>query len=140
VIDGDALLVDGAVINNFPTDIMATMHRGLTIGIDVARRGTIDIEAFRDPPGFFSWIAQHGVKAAPPIVSLLMRTATARHERTLKVHPADIMIAPKVPGVELRDWGEYDEAVADGYNVAKAAIEEHWSVLSEIAAAARKCG
>ena len=133
VIDGDALLVDGAVINNFPTDVMAGMHRGLTIGIDVARRGTIDIEAFRDPPNFFSWVAQHGVKEAPPIVSLLMRTATARHERTLKVHPADIMIAPSVPGVELRDWEEYDEAVSDGYNVTKAAIQENWGALEPIA-------
>lgn len=137
VIDGDALLVDGAVINNFPTDVMAGVHRGLTIGIDVARRGTIDIEAFRDPPNFFTWIAQHGVKAAPPIVSLLMRTATARHERTLKVHPADIMIAPSVPGVELRDWEEYDEAVSDGYNVTKAAIQENWDALDPIAQAAK---
>ena len=84
VVDGEALLVDGAVINNFPTDILASMHRGLMIGIDVARQGTIDVEAFREPSGFFSWITQHGVKDAPPIVSLLMRTATARHERTLK--------------------------------------------------------
>ncbi len=137
VIDGDALLVDGAVINNFPTDIMAGMHRGLMIGIDVARQGTIDVDAFRDPPGFFAWIASHGVSAAPPIVSLLMRTATARHERTLKVHPADIMIAPSVPDVELRDWGEYDEAVANGYNVAKAAIQENWGVLGPIVQAIR---
>ncbi len=129
VIDGDALLVDGAVINNFPTDVMATTHRGLTIGIDVARRGAIDIEAFRDPPGFFSWIAQHGVKDAPPIVSLLMRTATARHERVLKVHPADILISPKVEGVELRDWEAYDEAVSDGYNATRAAIDEHRDAL-----------
>ena len=137
VIDGDALLVDGAVINNFPTDVMAATHRGLTIGIDVARRGVIDIEAFRDPPGFFSWIAQHGVKDAPPIVSLLMRTATARHERILKIHPADIMISPKVEGVELRDWDEYDEAVSDGHNTTRAAIEEHWDSLRDIVEAAR---
>ncbi|MEM8770777.1 MAG: patatin-like phospholipase family protein [Pseudomonadota bacterium] len=136
VIDGDAILVDGAVINNFPTDIMATTHRGLTIGIDVARRGVIDVEAFRDPPGFFTWIARHGLSAAPPIVSLLMRTATARHEATLKVHPADIMIAPKVEGVELRDWTEYDEAVADGYNATKAAIEAHREHLGPIIDAA----
>ncbi len=132
VIDGDALLVDGAVINNFPTDVMATTHRGLTIGIDVARRGVIDIEAFRDPPGFFSWIAQHGVKDAPPIVSLLMRTATARHERVLKIHPADIMISPQVAGVELRDWEEYDEAVSDGYNATRAAIDEHRETLNAL--------
>lgn len=138
VIDGDALLVDGAVINNFPTDIMAGVHRGMTIGIDVARRGAIDIEAFRDPPGFFTWLAQHGVKSAPPIVSLLMRTATARHERTLKIHPADIMIAPPVPGVELRDWEEYDEAVSNGFNVARSAIDENWESLGAIVKAARE--
>ncbi len=132
VIDGDALLVDGAVINNFPTDVMAATHRGLTIGIDVARRGVINVDAFRDPPGFFSWIAQHGVKDAPPIVSLLMRTATARHERVLKIHPADIMISPKVEGVELRDWEEYDEAVSDGYNATRAAIGEHWETLETL--------
>ena len=138
VIDGDALLVDGAVTNNFPTDIMATTHRGITIGIDVARRGTIDIDAFRDPPGFFNWVAQHGVRAAPPIVSLLMRTATARHERMLKIHPADIMITPQVPGVELRDWDEYDEAVSDGYNTTKASIVGHSDALEKIAIACRR--
>ena len=138
VIDGDALLVDGAVINNFPTDIMAGMHRGLMIGIDVARQGTINVDAFRDPPGFFGWISEHGVKSAPPIVSLLMRTATARHERTLKIHPADIMIAPAVPGVELRDWEEYDEAVSNGYDVAKAAIRERWETLGPIVEAAKE--
>ncbi len=128
-----ALLVDGAVINNFPTDIMAGVHRGLTIGIDVARRGVIDVEAFRDPPGFFQWAAAHGLKDAPPIVSLLMRTATARHERMTRVHPADIMIAPPVDGVELRDWKKYDAAVEDGYRVTKAAIEAHWTDLRALA-------
>lgn len=129
VASGDALLVDGAVINNFPTDIMAATHRGLTIGIDVARRGVINVDAFRDPPGFFQWAAQHGIGEAPPIVSLLMRTATARHERMLKVHPADIMIAPPVKGVELRDWKKYDLAVEEGYRITKDAIEEHWADL-----------
>ncbi len=137
VIDGDMLLVDGAVLNNFPTDIMAGTHRGLMIGIDVARRGTIDIDAFRDPPGFFSWIAEHGVRSAPPIISLLMRTATARHEHTRKVHPADIIITPNVAGVALRDWEEYDEAVSSGYAAAKAAIQENWDALGPIVEAAR---
>ena len=133
VVSDGALLVDGAVINNFPTDIMAGAHRGLTIGIDVARRGVIDVEAFADPPGFFQWAARHGVSAAPPIVSLLMRTATARHERMTRVHPADIMIAPPVDGVELRDWKKYDAAVEDGYEVTKAAIDEHWGDLRALA-------
>lgn len=136
VVDDGALLVDGAVINNFPTDLMTTLHRGLTIGVDVAREGVIDIDAFRDPPGFFSWVARHGFSDAPPIVSLLMRAATARRERFEKPRPADIMIAPPVPGVELRDWKEYDAAVENGYQTALAAIEENWETLAPIVRAA----
>jgi len=132
VIDDHALLVDGAVVNNFPTDIMATVHRGVTIGVDVAREGVIDIEAFRNPPGFFSWVASHGLSEAPPIVSLLMRSATARREKMDEGRPADIMITPPVPGVELRDWKKYDDAVSNGYRSAKAALEEHWSTLAPI--------
>lgn len=138
VIDDHALLVDGAVVNNFPTDIMSTMHRGLTIGIDVAREGVIDIEAFRNPPGFFSWIANHGFGAAPPIVSLLMRSATARREQFEAPRPADIMIAPEAPGVELRDWKKYDIAVADGYRSAKAALDMHWPDLASIVVASNR--
>lgn len=135
VVNEQELLVDGAVVNNFPTDLMTTMHRGLTIGVDVAREGVIDVDAFRDPPGFFSWIAGHGLSEAPPIVSLLMRAATARRERFERPRPTDIMIAPEVPGVELRDWKEYEPAVADGYASAKAAIEENWPALATIVAA-----
>ncbi len=138
VIDDHALLVDGAVVNNFPTDIMTTTHRGITIGVDVAREGVIDIEAFRDPPGFFAWVANHGFGAAPPIISLLMRSATARREHITPPRPADIMIAPDVPGVELRDWKKYDEAVADGYKATKAALEDHWPTLAPIIAGANR--
>ncbi len=138
VIDDHALLVDGAVVNNFPTDIMTTTHRGLTIGVDVAREGMIDIEAFRDPPGFFSWVANHGFGAAPPIISLLMRSATARREHTETPRPADIMVSPPVPGVELRDWKKYDVAVANGYREMKDALEKHWSDLAPIISAANQ--
>ncbi|MEZ5892860.1 MAG: patatin-like phospholipase family protein [Parvularculaceae bacterium] len=132
VIDDHALLVDGAVVNNFPIDIMTTLHRGVTIGVDVAREGVIDIEAFRDPPGFFSWIASHGFSSAPPIISLLMRSATARRENVVMPRPADVMIAPPVAGVELRDWKKYDVAVRDGYEAGKKAIEEKWPTFAPI--------
>ena len=136
VVDGEALLVDGAVINNFPTDMMTSVHRGVTIGIDVAQEGTIHAADFEDPLGFFDWMRRHGMKSPPPIVTLLMRAATAREEGTKKVHPADIMIAPRVPGVELRDWKKYEIAVEDGYKETMKAIEEKWSDLGPIAKAA----
>jgi NTE family protein len=138
VVDDSALLVDGAVINNFPTDLMGAFHRGLTIGVDVAEEGTIRVEDFVNPPGFLNWIRRHGLKAPPPIVSLLMRAATAREDGGRRVHPADILVTPRVPGVELRDWKKYDLAVADGYRAMSAALDERWSDLAPIAALARE--
>ncbi len=123
VVSQGALLVDGAVMNNFPTDVMAGMHRGLTIGVDVGRRGTITPDDYVDPPGFFAWVRAHGFRSAPPIVALLMRSATARNEATAGRQEADVMIAPLVKDVELRDWKKYDKAVADGYEATKKALD-----------------
>ncbi len=128
VVREDHLFVDGAVINNFPTDIMSAMHRGLTIGVDVARRGTISAEAFIDPPNFFQWVFRHGLSAPPPIVPLLMRSATARANNDLQ-HRPDIAIAPAVRGVELRDWKKYDQAVADGYTETRKALDQYGPLL-----------
>ncbi|MEL7490077.1 MAG: patatin-like phospholipase family protein [Pseudomonadota bacterium] len=125
VVANGSLLVDGAVMNNFPTDIMTGMHRGATVGVDVARRGTIEASAFDDPPGFFSWVRKHGLRSAPPIVTLLMRSASARREDAVTVKTADIMITPAVTGVGIRDWKRYDQAVEDGYETAMAALETH---------------
>jgi hypothetical protein len=47
------------------------------------------------------------------------------------------MIAPPVPDVELRDWKEFEPAVANGYEAAMTAIEENWSALAPIAAASK---
>ncbi|MCR6644174.1 MAG: patatin-like phospholipase family protein [Terricaulis sp.] len=71
VLEGNhSLLVDGAVVKNFPVDIMKDMHRGPIVGVDVAVREGIDPEDFRDPPGFMGWVAAHGFQSAPPIASL----------------------------------------------------------------------
>jgi len=124
VVDGETgLLVDGAVLKNFPVDVLRELHRGPIIGVDVARRDGIDIEDFRDPPGFFGWVAAHGFQAAPPIASLLMRTAT------LKIDPwdgrsgADLLIAPEMPDVDMRNWKRFDDVVAAGYEAAVAALQ-----------------
>ncbi|MBI1393322.1 MAG: cyclic nucleotide-binding domain-containing protein [Alphaproteobacteria bacterium] len=123
VVDGDQLLVDGAVLNNFPVDVMRTRHRGLTIGVDVAREGTIAAEAFVNPPSFVNWVREHGLSAAPPIVSLLMRAATAGRPFALGSEAPDILVTPDAPGVDLRDWKKFDLAVDDGLIAARTAFD-----------------
>jgi NTE family protein len=131
VADGE-LLVDGAVMNNFPTDLMTNLHRGVTIGIDVAREATISPDAFANPPRFLEWVWRHGFRSPPPIVTLLMRAATSRQELRPKDSPADILVTPDVAGVELRDWKEYDRAVIDGYAATLGALDRNWMKLAAI--------
>lgn len=124
VIDSDqGLLVDGAVLRNFPVDVLKEMHRGPIIGVDVARRDGIDIEDFRDPPGFFGWVAAHGFQSPPPIASLLMRAATLAIDPWEGRSGADVLIAPEMADIDMRDWKRFDEVVAAGYEAAVAALQ-----------------
>lgn len=124
VIDSNqGLLVDGAVLRNFPVDVLKEMHRGPIIGVDVARRDGIDIEDFRDPPGFFGWVAAHGFQSPPPIASLLMRAATLAIDPWEGRSGADVLIAPEMADIDMRDWKRFDEVVAAGYEAAVAALQ-----------------
>lgn len=118
-----SLLVDGAVLKNFPVDVLKDLHRGPIIGVDVALRDGINPEDFRDPPGFFSWIAAHGMQAPPPLVSLLMRAATIAVDPWEGRSGADILIAPEMPDVDMREWRRFDEVVAAGYEAAVDALQ-----------------
>ncbi|MEO1676287.1 MAG: patatin-like phospholipase family protein, partial [Pseudomonadota bacterium] len=129
VINGDKLLVDGGLINNFPTNLMAATHRGLNIGIDVARKGSIEPRDYADAPGFFGWIRRNGFRTPPPIVGLLMRASSTRRESTAIYREADIMISPAVPGVDLRSWHAYDTAVAEGYAATREALANHGPLI-----------
>lgn len=124
VVDGeDGLLVDGAVLKNFPVDVLRDLHRGSIIGVDVARRDGIDLEDFRSPPGFFGWVAAHGLQSAPPIASLLMRAATLAVDPWEGRSGADMLIVPNMPDIDMRDWKRFDEAVAAGYEAAVEALQ-----------------
>lgn len=124
VVEGDDILVDGAVLNNFPVEIMRELHQGFVIGSDVSGQPEgLNREEFARPLNFWQWVARHGFSSPPPIAGLLMRSATIRNDPTSGRNLADLMVLPDLPGIELRDWTAYDAAVEAGYLVAKAALE-----------------
>lgn len=132
VVEGD-VLVDGAVTNNFPVDVMCGLHRGRTIGVDVAQGPhMLPADQFIDPPGFAKWTLSNGLKAPPPIASLLMRTATINMNPKANREMCDLLISPELEGVELRSWKEYDSAVSAGYDAAVKALSELRGPLSGI--------
>lgn len=136
VVIDDSVLVDGAVVNNFPIDLMKNLHRGATIGVDVARKGSFSADPYHAPPGFFSWVRQNGLRAAPPIVSLLMRVATTRIECEPGHPTPDILITPELDDIELRDWRKYDAAVAEGRAEMADALDGAEDLIAEIVNAA----
>jgi len=124
VIDPEGVLVDGAMMNNLPADVMADLQRGPVLGIDVARDA-----AFTGPDEARRATLLRrllGVPAdAPDIVSLLYRSATISSEaQTLKAraHAAHI-IHPPLADVPLRGWDQFETIVEIGYRHTRERIE-----------------
>ncbi|MEI9964096.1 MAG: patatin-like phospholipase family protein [Caulobacteraceae bacterium] len=103
VIEGDHVLVDGGVTKNFPTDIMRSMHRGPTVGVDVAEARGITAEDVQAPASLWRWIASGDWRRGPPIVSVLMRSATVSTAQEMEVarQHSDVLILPELGPVEI---------------------------------------
>ena len=124
VTDGEHVLVDGAITKNFPTDIMRSMHLGPILGIDVAEARGLTAEDVKPPASLWRWLASGDWRRGPPIVSILMRTATVStgHEQAAARDYVDVFIAPDIGPIEIRDWKAYEPAVAAGYQAAIEAL------------------
>jgi NTE family protein len=114
---GDDVLVDGAVLNNFPADVMSAMHLGPVVWVDVTRGRSITARDVARPASVLRWIASAAWRQGPPIVSLLMRAATVPTGRDLRAarESVDLLVTPDMTGVEIRNWQAYDPAVTAGY-------------------------
>jgi NTE family protein len=125
VIDGQ-VLVDGAVLKNFPTGVMRQLNSGPTIGVDMSQTRGVDPETLENPPSWWKWIATGAWKRGPPIVSILMRSATITTDAELEQSraDADVLVLPDSGGTDIRDWKAYDEPVRAGYDATRAALSD----------------
>ena len=124
--EGDNVLVDGAVLKNFPADIMRATQLGPVVGIDVTRGRSITAADVARPDSVWRWIFSGQWRKGPPIVSLLIRAATVSSGRDLRTarEATDVLVTPDMTGVEIRDWSAFDPAVAAGYAAMNAALDK----------------
>ncbi len=124
VIDGQ-VLVDGAVLRNLPTEVMRQMHGGPIIGVDMSEARGVDPALIEHPPSIWRLIATGAWRRGPPIVSILMRSATLTTDADIESSRAatDVLIQPTPDGLDIRDWKGFDLGVAAGYRAAQAALE-----------------
>jgi NTE family protein len=119
VLSGDAVLVDGAAINNLPVDVMKSHFPGIVIGSDAGadRPFTVDYEGAEQPPFWRLLSRARGGKRRINIFQILMRAgmvggeAAALAQREL----ADLLIKPPLDDIDLLNWRAFDRAISLGY-------------------------
>ncbi len=131
------LLVDGGVMNNLPVDVMRqhAMGAGPIIACDVT--GEIDLQAHDEHYGENPWwLAWKGLRGNPSIISILMRSGTVGSEAQRRVvrEQADYLIEPPMTTIGLRDWKKFDQAIQEGYDVARMSMDKNGAPLATIGA------
>lgn len=113
------LLVDGAVVNSLPTDIMQALERGPIVASDVSTEGGIGAPGIEgpDPEALLNWA--HSDKR-PNLLSILFRTATLTSESGVAARAAraDLYLRMPVTGIGMFDWKRIDELAEGGYQYA----------------------
>lgn len=129
LVEGREVLVDGAVMNNLPSDIMSGMRRGPVIGVDVTRYQTLTAKE-----GNGSW-SLRGLLAGrdydgPGIVSLLLRAGTMGGDAQTMMSRAhaDLLLEPPLQHINIRDWRTFDRAIEAGYRYTM----EHMGELEKV--------
>ena len=131
------LLVDGGVMNNLPVDVMRdhAMGAGPIIACDVT--GEVDLrtndEHYGERPW---WLAWKKIPGNPSIISILMRSGTVGSEAQRRIvrEQCDFLIEPPMPDIGLREWKKFDQAIKEGYDMARACIEKNGVPLTHVAA------
>jgi NTE family protein len=124
--DDNNVLVDGAVLKNFPADIMRAAQLGPVVGVDVTSGRSITADDVARPASVWRWLWSGQWRKGPPIVSVLMRSATVSAGADLAAARAatDVLVLPDVTKTEIRDWSAYEPAVAEGYRAMIAALDK----------------
>jgi NTE family protein len=105
------------VVKNYPADVMRAIQLGPIVGVDVGRGRSIEASDVDPPPTLWRWLLSGEWRRGPPIVSVLMRSATVRAgpELALAHAATDVLVMPNVDDIEIRDWKAFEPAVEAGY-------------------------
>jgi predicted acylesterase/phospholipase RssA len=124
------LLVDGAVVNSLPTDVMQRLDRGPILASDVSTEGMLQLPGVigPDPEALLRKSEQ---THRPGLVDILFRSATLTSESGVRARAAraDLYLRMPVTGIALFDWRRLDEIIERGYRHAMEALEQSAHLL-----------
>lgn len=137
VYDNGDIIVDGAVLNNMPIDVMRTRNNGGKVyAVDVGS-GISDYYQHEFNPVQSGWkllLARNkNSPYIPSMMSVLMQSATMGSQMTSQAahKMADLYIKPKVVAYSVLDFKSIDSIVVAGYKSAQQQIKQ-WQAHNNI--------
>jgi NTE family protein len=131
VVQQNHLLVDGAVFNNFPADVMKAKYEGVLIGIDLKIDTEYKLNYPKIPGGWnllLSKIIPFRKKyKVPGIASIMIKStllASTNHQRMMADY-LDFHLKPPVGNFSLLKMEAYDDIVAVGEEYAKEFLKDN---------------
>lgn len=131
------LVVDGAVLNNLPVDIMLARPVNQIVAVDVSFRGTRQVK-FDETPGTWAlmrsrWLPFSKRYRVPGLATLIMRateigTLAQARERS---SAADVLVTPPVRRFGMTDVKSFDAIVQVGYEEGLKTLAPWWESLQE---------
>lgn len=119
--------VDGAVINNLPTDVMRDAGLAEIIACDISADDAVSSridECFLPP----AWrvLTQSLHHARPGLLPILLRAGMVNTEvaSVRRRELADHLLTPSLSEVGLLEWKAYDHAIEAGYRHTRRALED----------------
>ena len=123
--DGNALLVDGGVLNNVPADIMKKRCGGKVIAVDVTPEKDLAVNgAYPEAASGWNFLVNRKRHAMPSILAIIMRTVmlSSAHYRGRVSRDIDLLVAPHIARFGMFEWHRLDEIAQAGYDAARPAL------------------
>ncbi|MBL8587373.1 MAG: patatin-like phospholipase family protein [Methylobacteriaceae bacterium] len=128
-VDG-RLMVDGALCNNFPVDVMEQQGVAAIIGSDVLAENAAAIDGPELPPDWRLLIDRLRPREkrrwrVPGLIDLLVNApmlGSAARQREMR-RRVDFLVRPDAAAFGHLDWGAFDAIVAQGYEAARRALD-----------------
>ncbi|MDB5985576.1 MAG: cyclic nucleotide-binding protein [Nevskia sp.] len=119
------LLVDGAVTNSLPTDVMHAMGRGPIIASDVSTEGSLQAPGIEGPDPE-ALLDQRGRPGNVTLIDILFggMSLTSESGVRMRAERADLYLRMPVADFRLFDWKRIDAAVERGYAYAMEQLQK----------------
>jgi NTE family protein len=126
VLQQGRVYVDGALMNNLPTDVMAEDGLSHITAIDI--RAEISLlttaEEFATPPWWQLLLGGQAIQR-PGLVSTLVRAAMVNSEGPSEHRRdrADLLLTPPLEHIGMLDWKDWERAIEAGYLYTREILE-----------------